>query len=128
VSCRAGQAGFVHVLNEKILVFPEYRANGVLASLGNIAENPHAGLLFLDFFRDKIGLHVNGAARILSNEELMAFPEVSAVLRAAIAETSGRRPERWVLVTVEEAYIHCSKHIPLLEKAGEEVRHWGTDY
>jgi sulfatase maturation enzyme AslB (radical SAM superfamily) len=34
--------------------------------LGNIAENPHAGLLFLDFFRDKVGLHVNGAARILS--------------------------------------------------------------
>jgi hypothetical protein len=32
-----------------------------------------------------------------------------------------------VLVTVEEAYIHCSKHIPRLEKAGEEVRHWGTD-
>jgi hypothetical protein len=32
-----------------------------------------------------------------------------------------------VLVTVEEAYIHCSKHIPRLEKAGEEVRPWGTD-
>ena len=48
--------------------------------------------------------------------------------RADLAETGGRRPERWVLVTVEEAYIHCSKHIPRLEKAGEEVRHWGTDY
>ncbi len=31
------------------------------------------------------------------------------------------------MITVEEAYIHCSKHIPRLEKAGEEVRHWGTD-
>jgi predicted pyridoxine 5'-phosphate oxidase superfamily flavin-nucleotide-binding protein len=127
VSFRAGVAGFVHVLNEKILVYPEYRGNGVLASLGNIAENPHAGLLFIDFFRDKIGLHVNGSACILSNEALLAFPEVSAALRAAIAETSGRRPERWVLVTVEEAYIHCSKHVPRLKKAGEEVRHWGSD-
>jgi hypothetical protein len=71
VSFRAGEAGFVHVLDEKILVYAEYRGNGVLASLGNIAENPHAGLLFIDFFRDKIGLHVNGAARILSNEELL---------------------------------------------------------
>ena len=51
----------------------------------------------------------------------------SAALQAEIAETGGRRPERWVLVTVEEAYIHCSKHIPRLSKAGEEVRHWGTD-
>jgi predicted pyridoxine 5'-phosphate oxidase superfamily flavin-nucleotide-binding protein len=133
VSFRAGEAGFVHTLNAKNLVYPEYRGNGVLASLGNIAENPHAGLLFLDFIRDKIGLHVNGAARILSNEELLAFeelslcPEVSAALRADIAEVNGRRPERWVLVTVEEAYVHCSKHVPRLEKAEEEVRHWGTD-
>ena len=120
VSFRAGEAGFVHVLNEKILVYPEYRGNGVMASLGNITENPHAGLLFVDFMRDKIGLHVNGAARILSNEELSA-------LRADIAETGGRRPERWVRVTVEEAYIHCSKHIPRMEKVAEDVRQWGTD-
>jgi predicted pyridoxine 5'-phosphate oxidase superfamily flavin-nucleotide-binding protein len=126
VSFRAGEAGFVHALNEKILVYPEYRGNGVLASLGNIAENPHAGLLFVDFLRDKVGLHVNGAARILSNEELSTCHDFSA-LRADIAETGGRRPERWVQVTVEEAYIHCSKHIPRLEKSGKEVRHWGTD-
>ena len=127
VSFRAGEAGFVHILNEKVLVYPEYRGNGVLASLGNIAENSHAGLLFIDFIRDKVGLHVNGAARILSNEELLARPDYSATLLAAIAETGGRRPERWVVVTVEEAYIHCSKHIPRLEKAEEEGRHWGTD-
>ena len=127
VSFRAGEVGFVHVLGEKILVYPEYRGNGVMASLGNITENSHAGLLFVDFMRDKIGLHVNGAARIFSNEELLACPDFSAALRADIAETGGRRPELWVLVTVEEAYIHCSKHIPRLVKAGEDVRHWGTD-
>jgi predicted pyridoxine 5'-phosphate oxidase superfamily flavin-nucleotide-binding protein len=127
VSFRAGEAGFVHPLDEKALVYPEYRGNGVLASLGNIAENPHAGLLFIDFLQDKVGLHVNGAARILSNEELSARPGLSAALRADIAEAGGRRPERWVLVTVEEAYIHCSKHVPRLAKAGDEVRQWGTD-
>jgi predicted pyridoxine 5'-phosphate oxidase superfamily flavin-nucleotide-binding protein len=127
VSFRAGKAGFVHVLNEKVLIFPEYRGNGVMASLGNVVENPHVGLLFVDFLRDKIGLHVNGAARILSNEELWACPDGSAALRADIAETNGRRPERWVQVWVEEAYIHCSKHIPRLEKVGEDVHQWGTD-
>ena len=127
VSFRAGEAGFVHVLGEKLLIYPEYRGNGVMASLGNISENPHAGLLFVDFLLDKIGLHVNGAARILSNEELVVCPEFSAALRADIAETGGRRPDRWVLVTVEEAYIHCSKHIPRLKKAAAEERHWGSD-
>jgi len=57
----------------------------------------------------------------------LACPDFSAALRADIAETSGRRPELWVLVTVEEAYIHCSKHIPRMDKVGEEVRQWGTD-
>src|SRR5438445_42861 len=66
VSFRAGEAGFVHVLNEKILVYPEYRGNGVTASLGNIAENPHAALLSVEVMRDKRGRHVKGAGRILS--------------------------------------------------------------
>jgi hypothetical protein len=127
VSFRAGESGFVHALGGKILVYPEYRGNGVMASLANITENPHAGLLFVDFIQDKIGLHVNGAARILLNEEVLACPDLADTLRADIAAVGGRRPERWVLVTVEEAYIHCSKHIPRLEKVGEEVRQWGTD-
>jgi predicted pyridoxine 5'-phosphate oxidase superfamily flavin-nucleotide-binding protein len=37
---RAGSAGFVQVLDEGHLAYPEYRGNGVLASLGNISENP----------------------------------------------------------------------------------------
>jgi hypothetical protein len=31
-----------------------------------------------------------------------------------------------VFIEVEEAYIHCSKHIPLLRKMNKEI-HWGTD-
>ena len=103
---------------------PRQRGHG---SLANITENPHAGLLFVDFIQDKVGLHVNGAARILSNKEVLACPDLADTLRAEIAAVGGRRPERWVLVTVEEAYIHCSKHIPRLEKVGKEVRQWGTD-
>jgi hypothetical protein len=59
---RAGPAGFVQVVDERRLTWAEYRGNGVMASLGNITENPHVGLLFIDFFRDVIGLHVNGLA------------------------------------------------------------------
>ena len=125
-SFRAGPPGFVQVLDEKTLTYPEYRGNGVMASLGNITENPHIGLLFIDFFEAKVGLHVNGRAQILSSEELLQRPDLSEALRADIAIEGGRRPELWVLVTVEEAYIHCSKHIPLLHKQEQEV-HWGTD-
>jgi uncharacterized protein len=35
--------------------------------------------------------------------------------------------ERWVEVQVQEAYIHCRKHLPHLVKASGEGRAWGTD-
>ena len=49
-SFRAGAPGFVQVLDDKTLAYPEYRGNGVLASVGNILENPHIGMIFLDYY------------------------------------------------------------------------------
>ena len=125
-SLRSGLPGFVHVLNDKMLTYPEYRGNGVLASLGNISENSHIGMMFIDFFKTTIGLHVNGTARIVENVELLNNDEFPASIQDDMAVAGGRRPERWVVVEVEEAYIHCSKHIPLLEKCGKTLA-WGTD-
>mgnify|MGYP001238070819 CR=1 FL=1 len=48
-----------------------------------------------------------------------------AVLAATEVE-GGRHPDRWVEVSVEEAYIHCSKHVPRLAKVDKEI-HWGSD-
>jgi predicted pyridoxine 5'-phosphate oxidase superfamily flavin-nucleotide-binding protein len=108
---RSGPAGFVHVLGARLLAWPEYRGNGVMASLGNIVENPHVGLLFVDFFDDGVGLHVNGRAAIVPD----------AVIRAehaglTVDSAPGRRPDQWVLAEVEEAYIHCAKFIPRLQR------------
>ncbi len=125
-SFRVGLPGFVHVLDEKTLAYPEYRGNGVMASIGNILENPHIGMIFIDFFQSTVGLHVNGKARVLEIEEVLARPEVTPEMINATKTTGGRRPERWVFVKVEEAYIHCSKHVPLLRKLEKEI-HWGTD-
>ncbi|WP_338090484.1 pyridoxamine 5'-phosphate oxidase family protein [Planosporangium thailandense] len=118
---RAGPAGFVRVLDDDLLTWPEYRGNGVLASLGNISENPHVGLLFVDFVRHVIGLHVNGRATVVDDAEMRAqCPDLE------VDDVPGRRPERWVLVEIEEAYIHCAKHIPRMTKVPRE-RVWGTD-
>src|SRR5207244_6902289 len=95
------------------------------ASLGNMSENPHVGLLFIDFGEAKIGLHVNGRARVVENEELAR--DASAEVRADLAETGGRRSERWVVVSIDEAYVHCSKHIPKMQKVGAQDVAWGTD-
>jgi uncharacterized protein len=121
-SFRAGEAGFLRVLDERTMAYPELRGNGVMASLGNMLENPHIGIFMVDFTRDLIGLHVNGAAQIVTPEYMQELdqdlPEPAA--------SAGKRPVQWVLIQVEEAFIHCSKHIPLLVPQSR-VRHWGTD-
>ncbi|MFF5510266.1 MULTISPECIES: pyridoxamine 5'-phosphate oxidase family protein [Streptomyces] len=109
---RAGPPGFVSVLDDRTLAYPEYRGNGVMASAGNITENPHIGLLFMDFTRDHIGLHVNGSAQLVGDQELRtAHPWIPA------DSAPGRYPVLWTLISVHEAYVHCSKHIPHLEPA-----------
>jgi uncharacterized protein len=67
-SFRAGHAGFVKALDERTVAYPEYRGNGVMASLGNILENPHVGRLFVDL-AEQIDLHINGRAQIVENDE-----------------------------------------------------------
>jgi predicted pyridoxine 5'-phosphate oxidase superfamily flavin-nucleotide-binding protein len=125
-SFRAGTRGFVRALDERILVYPEYRGNGVFASLGNMLENPHIGMIFVDFFRDTLGLHVNGRARVLSAEEFQQRYPVPHDGAKAVEVVGGRQPVLWVEVEVKETYVHCSKHIPLLAKLSKEIA-WGTD-
>jgi truncated hemoglobin YjbI len=126
-SPRFGELGFIRVLGNKHLLYPEYRGNGIFASLGNISENPHIALLILDFYRDSVGLHVNGKARIMQNDELEAVSDkLPKDVLAELAKEGKRRPNRWVMVEVEEAYIQCSKHIPLLKKLERPID-WGTD-
>ncbi|WKX74329.1 pyridoxamine 5'-phosphate oxidase family protein [Streptomyces sp. XD-27] len=125
---RAGPPGFVQVFDARTVAYPEYRGNGVLASLGNIEENPRVGILMIDFFRDRIGLHLNGRARVLSDAEMRA-----ARPGLPVDPVPGRRAVVWVEVSVEEAYIHCAKHIPHLAKVppqprgADRERDWGTD-
>jgi predicted pyridoxine 5'-phosphate oxidase superfamily flavin-nucleotide-binding protein len=120
-SLRAGPPGFLHVLDERRVAYPEYRGNGVLASLGNISENPHVGMLMVDFTDDLIGLHVNGRARIVEDADLRGEdPGLPADFER------GRKPERWVVVHVDEAYVHCRKHIPRMQVVPRD-RDWGTD-
>ena len=110
---RAGPPGFLEVLHSRTVAWPEFKGNGVMASMGNISENPHVGILMVDFVGDTVGLHVNGSARLM---------ESAAAAQVGLESQSpaGRTARLWVVVDVEEAYIHCSKHIPRLAEIPAE--------
>lgn len=63
----------------------------------------------------------------MQSDELEAFADkLPKDVLAELAKDGKRRPNRWVMVEVDEAYIQCSKHIPLLKKLERSID-WGTD-
>lgn len=123
-SFRAGEAGFISVLSETRVLYPEYKGQGVMASLGCMSENPHIGLLFMDFEHSTIGLHVNGASTIVEKEDIQSF--LTAQEFAKIKNNKPKLTQRYIVVDIHEAYIHCSKHTPRLKKQEKKII-YGTD-
>src|SRR5205085_3241580 len=48
-SYKGGDPGFVTVVDETTLAFPNYDGNGMYLSMGNVAETHAVGILFIDF-------------------------------------------------------------------------------
>jgi hypothetical protein len=96
-SPKGGPAGFVQVLDEQRLGWADYSGNNRLDSFQNLVTNDSVALLFLIPGLDET-LRVNGRA------ELVTDPELSD--RFAV---DGKQARVVVVVTVQEAYIHCAK-------------------
>src|SRR5215208_2257324 len=74
-SYKGGDPGFVRVVDERTLAFPNYDGNGMYLSMGNLAINPAVGLLFIDFERQR-RMRVDGTAAVVASDELLAvYPE-----------------------------------------------------
>lgn len=97
-SHRGGFPGFVQVVDERTLIWPDYNGNGMFNSLGNIIENPNAGMLFLDF---KLGgiIQLSGTASILwDKERALPFPGAERIIEFKILkviETENATALRW---------------------------------
>jgi predicted pyridoxine 5'-phosphate oxidase superfamily flavin-nucleotide-binding protein len=99
VSHRGGNPGFVHVVDPRTLIWPDYTGNGMFQTLGNLALHPAAGLLFLDFDAGRtLQLTGNAAVRWDSTE---GFPGAERLMRFAVdcvVEVDGAFPGGWQLV------------------------------
>jgi predicted pyridoxine 5'-phosphate oxidase superfamily flavin-nucleotide-binding protein len=71
VSHRGGNPGFVRVMDPTHLIFPDYAGNTMFQTLGNLAVDPHAGLLFINFERGTT-VQLAGQARVLWDPERAA--------------------------------------------------------
>eukprot|EP00752_Nemacystus_decipiens_P018245 g16373.t1 len=93
-SNRGGNPGFVRALDDRTIVFPDYKGNNMYLSLGNIVANPRAGLLFIDRETGDI-LQVSGEARIVYAEEASGGGD------PALSGSTGKYVRIHVLAVVE---------------------------
>jgi predicted pyridoxine 5'-phosphate oxidase superfamily flavin-nucleotide-binding protein len=113
-SYKGGLPGFVRVLDDRTLAFPDYDGNGMYRSWGNVLVNPAVGLLFLDFETPK-RLRVNGSAQVAGDDPLLAdFPGAVFIVRVSasmIFPNCPRYLHRMQLVE-HSAYAPRPGHVP----------------
>lgn len=97
VSPRGGKPGFVKVLDQKHIAFPDRSGNKRADSLLNIIDNPRVGMVFIIPGLNEV-LRINGRAFITQNEDFIQSQEWDGT-------TTGLA----VVVEVEECFIHCPK-------------------
>jgi predicted pyridoxine 5'-phosphate oxidase superfamily flavin-nucleotide-binding protein len=98
-SYKGGDRGFVRVLDERTIAFPNYDGNGMYLTTGNLLRNPHVGLLFVSFTEQK-RLRLNGVASVDEDDPLLVeFPRAQFVVR----------------VRATEVFPNCPRYIHKLE-------------
>ncbi|ENM5726457.1 MSMEG_1061 family FMN-dependent PPOX-type flavoprotein [Vibrio mimicus] len=110
ISPRGGEAGFVKVLDDKTLAFPDSPGNNRLDTLTNVLANPNVGMLFVvpgieDVARikGKASLHIDESSR----EQCL---------------DGKTKPKLVVKIEVESLLFHCPKAL-MLSKIWDSAAH-----
>ncbi len=91
-SYKGGDPGFVRVVDERTLAFPNYDGNGMYVSMGNVRQTRQVGMLFIDWEHPK-RLRLNGEATIAEEDALIAsFPEAQFIVRVNVREVFANCP------------------------------------
>ena len=87
-SYKGGDPGFVRVLDEHTVAFPNYDGNGMYLSMGNVLANPNVGLLFIDFTSERPSrLRLNGTASIDERDALLSrYPGAQFIVRVSATQ------------------------------------------
>lgn len=121
-SYKGGAPGFVRVVSETELAWPDYDGNGQFRSLGNVLVNPSVALLFIDWSRPS-RLRIHGRAELhLDDPDLASWPGAQLVVRLAVERVFPNCPR----------YVHTMTRTaasPYVPQAGEQppVPGWKRD-
>ena len=97
-SHRGGKSGFIRLDDDRSFTVPDFVGNFLFNTLGNIAINPKAGLLFIDFERGDLLYLACDAEIIWDPIQIEAFKGAERLLRFHVREVrrvDASLPLRW---------------------------------
>jgi hypothetical protein len=106
---RGGPKGFIRVLDDKTLAFADYHGNRQYITQGNLAENPRAFIIAIDYLRRQ-RVKIWGRARVIEDD---------AALLAQLPQGDRTKAEQAILFEVEAWDTNCPRYIPQMLPAGE---------
>ena len=117
-SYKGGDPGFVRVLDERTVAFPNYDGNGMYLSAGNLLENPQIGMLFIDFVAARPSrLRLNGNASIDERDELIDhYPGAQFIVRVRATQVFPNCPRyihRFALVERSRFVPRTDREAPI---------------
>ncbi len=104
-SYKGGSRGFVTVVDERTLAFPDFNGNGMHLSVGNINETSKVGLLFVDFER-QARMRVLGCARVEENDPLLERYHGAQMI---------------VRVSIESVFTNCPRYVHKMQLLEEST-------
>jgi uncharacterized protein len=115
-SYKGGDPGFVRVLDERTIAFPNYDGNGMYLSMGNVRQNLEVGMLFINWEKPH-RLRLNGQAAIDPDDPLVKeYPEAQFIVRVRVREVfpnCGRYIHRMQLLARSRFVPHAKVATPV---------------
>ena len=104
VQHRGGPPGFLKMLDDKTLAFPDYRGNRQYISVGNLAADGRVALILVDYpHRARMKIFAHAETRDLADDPALAE-------RLAVPGYRGK-PERAIVLHLDAFDWNCAQHI-----------------
>ncbi|MGA0604024.1 pyridoxamine 5'-phosphate oxidase family protein [Caulobacter sp. KR2-114] len=104
VQHRGGPPGFIKVLDERTLAFPDFRGNRQYISVGNLAADDRAALILVDYPNQ-------ARLKLLGHVETVGLDEDPELAARLALEGYKARPERAIRLTLHAFDWNCPQHI-----------------
>jgi hypothetical protein len=101
---RGGPAGFIHILDDQTIAFPDFSGNKQYISTGNLQHDDRVALIFMDY-------PAQTRLKILGRAKIHEGPEAASLIEQLRAPNDKTPIERAFVIHIEAFDWNCPQHI-----------------